>query len=68
MSKILCCPEDSSTMAFISKGSRCVCGSNCFHYKEIDGAIAGYCNACGRLRGYPTNIPKGVWLPTEEMK
>ena len=68
MNKILCCPEDNSTMTFISKGSRCVCGSNCFHYKDIDGVIVGYCNACGRLRGYSTHIPKGVWLPTEEKK
>ena len=65
MSKILCNPEDKSICTFISKGSRCICGSNCFHYRDVDGVIAGYCNACGRLRGYPTRKPDGLWITKE---
>ena len=66
MSKILCHPEDKSICTFISKGSRCICGSNCFHYRDVDGVIAGYCNACGRLRGYPTRKPDGLWITKED--
>lgn len=66
MSKILCHPEDKSICTFISKGSRCICGSNCVHYREVDGVIAGYCNACGWLRGYPTRKPDGLWIIKED--
>lgn len=66
MSKILCHPEDKSICTFISKGSRCICGSNCFHYRDVDEVIAGYCNACGRLRGYPTRKPDGLWITKED--
>lgn len=66
MSKILCHPEDDTVWTFISRGSRCICGSNCFHYRDVDGVIAGYCNACGRLRGYPTTKPDGLWITKED--
>lgn len=73
--KILCYPDSNDTWTFMNKGSRCDCGSNCFHYKSVDGVIGAYCNACENLIGFPLEekeeeLRKGHWkeeLSSEEM-
>lgn len=73
--KILCYPDSNDTWTFMNKGSRCDCGSNCFHYKSVDGVIGAYCNACESLIGFPLEekeeeLRKGHWkeeLSSEEI-